>query len=46
MEITLPLDVRGVRAELLTAAESRQHDVTLQLDVEAERPPQVFYEVY
>lgn len=45
-EITLPIDVRGVRAQLLTAAESRQHDVTLQLDVEAERPPGVFYEVY
>jgi hypothetical protein len=45
-EITIPIDVRGVRTELLAAAKSRQHDVTLELDVEAERPPQVFYEVY
>jgi len=45
-EITFPIDVRGVRTELLTAAKSRQHDVTLELDVEAERPPGVFYEVY
>ncbi|HEY0782404.1 MAG TPA: hypothetical protein VGE98_08120 [Thermoanaerobaculia bacterium] len=45
-ETTVPIDVRGVRKELLAAAESRQHDVTLQLDVEAERPPQVFFEVY
>jgi hypothetical protein len=46
MESTIPIDVRGVRTQLLTAAKSRQHDVMLQLDVEAERPPQVFYEVY
>ncbi|HEX3125781.1 MAG TPA: hypothetical protein VH394_00475 [Thermoanaerobaculia bacterium] len=46
MEKTVPIDVRGVRTELLTAAKSRQHDVTLELDAEAERPPQVFYEVY
>jgi hypothetical protein len=35
-----------VRSELLAAAKSRQHDVTLDLDVEAERSPEVFYEVY
>lgn len=46
MEKTVPIDVRGVCADLLAAAKSRQNDVTLQLDVEAERPPQVFYEVY
>ncbi len=45
-EITVPVDVCGVRTELLAAAKSREQDVTLELDVEAERPPQVFYEVY
>lgn len=44
-EKTVSIDVRGVRAELLAAAKSRQHDVTLELDVEAERSPGVIYEV-
>lgn len=46
MEQTISLDVHAVRAELLAAATSRQNDVTLDLDVEADRPPGVFYEVY
>ena len=46
MEKTIPVNIRGVQTQLLTAAKSRQYDVTLELDVEAERSPQVFYEVY
>ena len=45
-EKTISLDIHKVRAELLNAAKSHQHDVTLELDVEAERSPQVFYEVH
>jgi hypothetical protein len=44
-EKSFPVDVRTSRAELLAAAKNRQQDVTLELDVEAERPPGVFYEV-
>ncbi|MEO8034386.1 MAG: hypothetical protein ABI837_08120 [Acidobacteriota bacterium] len=44
-EHTISVDVHAVRAELLAAAKSRNHDVTLELDVEAERSPDVYYEV-
>ena len=44
-EKTFLVDVRASRPELLAAARNRQQDVTLELDVEAERPPGVFYEV-
>jgi len=39
------VDIRASRVELLAAARNRQQDVTLELDVEAERPPGAFYEV-
>jgi hypothetical protein len=45
-EKTIVVDVGNARTELLAAARSSQHDLTLELDVEAESPPQVFYEVY
>ena len=45
-EKTISIDIHAVRAELLAAAKSRRHDVTLELDAEAERSPQVFYEVH
>jgi hypothetical protein len=43
---TIAVDVHATRAKILSAAKSRQHDVTLELDVEAERSPEVFYEVW
>lgn len=45
-EKTITLDIHAARTELLSAAKSHQHDVTLELDVEAERSPQVYYEVH
>ena len=44
-EQIIRVDIRASRVELLAAARNRQQDVTLELDVEAERPPGVFYEV-
>ena len=44
-EKTITLDVHKTRSELLRAATSRAHDLTLELDVEAERSPDVFFEV-
>jgi hypothetical protein len=44
-EKTVSVDVQKARAELLRAASSRGHDVTLEMDVESDRPPTVFYEV-
>jgi len=45
-ETTISIDIHSVRSQLLAAAKSRQHDVTLELDAEAPRSPQVFYEVW
>jgi hypothetical protein len=45
-EKTIAVDVHSARTELLAAAKSSRHDVTLALDVEAETSPQVFYEVH
>jgi hypothetical protein len=40
------IEVGSRRNELLAAASSREHDVTLELDVEAERSPETFYQVF
>lgn len=45
-EKTVSLDVRSAKAEVLKSASSREHDVTLELDVEAERSPEAFYQVF
>jgi hypothetical protein len=42
MEKTISIDVHSARRRLIDP----HHDVTLELDVEAERSPQVFYEVW
>jgi hypothetical protein len=42
---TVVIDVRAVRAELLATANNRKQELTLELDVEAQRPPEVFFEV-
>lgn len=42
---SISIDVRKTRSELLTAAKGRDHDITLELDVEAERSPGVVFEV-
>ena len=44
-EKTFLVDSRASRAALLAAARNKQQEVTLELDVEAERSPGVFYEV-
>jgi hypothetical protein len=46
MEQTISLDIHSVRSDLVTAAKRHENDITLELDVEAERSPEVFYEVY
>ena len=43
---TVSIDLHSAKAELLAAATSREHDVTLELDVEAERSPEAFYQVF
>lgn len=45
-EKRVSVDVRSVKTALLEGASSREHDVTLELDVEAERSPEAFYEVF
>jgi hypothetical protein len=46
MEKSESVEVGSARSELLEAALSKDHDVTLELDVEAERSPESFYEVF
>ena len=45
-EKTVSIDVRSTKGELLEAAAGKEHDVTLELDVEAERSPEAFYQVF
>lgn len=40
------VDVRPAKAVILDAASSREHDLTLELDVEAEHSPEAFYQVF
>jgi hypothetical protein len=42
MEKTISIDVHSVRGKLIDP----HHEITLEMDVEAERSPQVFYEVW
>jgi hypothetical protein len=44
-EKTISVDVQKARAELLRAASRHDRDITLEMDVEADRPPTIFYEV-
>lgn len=45
-EKAVSVDVRPAKEVILDAASGREHDLTLELDVEAERSPEAFYQVF